>query len=167
MSIQRPLASPRMMASPLASSELVEGFAIRSAGQKSLPPLLTRPCWREMMRRIRSEHSALQKRPITVHPVCAARRRACLSATLLQLYVSIPSGHSFPLYSVRIDLTDPGPTKTDLVLLLALVHENPNFGGNVFLTISTLSPTFVITSCGVLVTVRFVMSSAKMVDDAS
>ena len=27
-------------------------------------------------------------------------------------------------------------------------------------------PTFVITSCGVLVTIRFVMSSAKMVDDA-
>ena len=40
---------------------------------------------RKIMRLTRCEHSALQKRPITVHPACAARRRACLSATLLQL----------------------------------------------------------------------------------
>ena len=134
---------------------------------------------RKMMRRIRSEHSALQKRPITVHPVCAARKGACLSATLLQLYVSsvprtlcaghsfpIPSGHSFPLYSVRIDLTDPGPTKPTWCSSLLWFMTIPISAAMFFNSFDAL-PTFVITSCGVLVTVRFVMSLAKMVDDAS
>ena len=80
--------SPHEAAS-LAGCELVESSAVGTAGQKSLLSHHVRSVDQTMLRKImrltRCEHSALQKRPITVHPACAARRRACLSATSPQL----------------------------------------------------------------------------------
>ena len=133
---------------PLQAVELVEGSAISALlGKRVSHPAKSadQTMLRKMMRRICSEHSALQKRPITVHPVCAARRQACLSDTLLQLYVSsIPKDPlrktQFPhilrpfvsLVQCAHRLDRPWTNKTDLVLLFALVHDNPDVSSNVF-----------------------------------
>ena len=154
VSIQRPLALPRVRLRPLQAVNLSKAVQSALLGKKVSHPV----------------KSADQT---TVHPVCAARRRACLSATLLQLYVSsVPktlcvghsfpksTGHSFPLYSVRIDVTDQGPTKPTWCSSLLWFMTIPLSAASFFNILDVL-PIFVITSRGLFVTVSFVMSSAK------
>ena len=86
-SIQRPLDFLRMKLIPLQAVNWSKALQSARLGRRVSHPVrsVDQTMLRKIMRLTRCEHSALQKRPITVHPACAARRRACLSATLLQL----------------------------------------------------------------------------------
>ena len=86
-SIQRPLAFLRMKLIPLQAVNWSKALQSARLGRRVSHPVrsVDQTMLRKIMRLTRCEHSALQKRPRTVHPACAARRRVCLSATLLQL----------------------------------------------------------------------------------
>ena len=76
-SIQRPLAFPRMRLRPLQAVNLSKALQSVRLGRRVSHPVrsVDQTMLRKIIRLTRCEHPALQKRPITVYPACAACRR--------------------------------------------------------------------------------------------